>query len=207
MVREKRKTGFFSAACGVALTEGLIVFPIIVVALAVCVEFTYVMFQWNSAAKAMQLGVRKLIVSDPVSDPLAADFNIVFASDPALAGELIPADSSVRLVCGAGAAACDANKMDRLVNGGGAGSVWPGLKAYYPSIEISHIRVTYERSGLGYHGRPAGPVVTVRLDMVAGPIDVPFLGGLLNIAGFTFPPFTVTATSEDMQSCPGGCGP
>jgi hypothetical protein len=210
MVTERKKVGIFSAESGVALTEALIVMPIMVLAVAVCVEFTHVMYQWNSAAKAMQLGVRKLIVSDPVTvtpanwiDPNLPDFDPFFL-DPALSGpDPIPANAAVQLVCGAGAAAaCDADKMDRLVNGNG---VWPGLRAYYPSIELSDIRVTYERSGLGYNGRPTGPVVTVRLDLFAGPIDLPFLGGLLGMAGFIFPPFTVTATSEDLITCPGSC--
>jgi len=202
---ERKKAGFFSLESGIALTEALIVFPIMVTAVAVCIEFTNVMYQWNSAAKAMQLGVRKLIVSDPVTT--GSLFDDTFTSDPALAGELISADSSVQLVCGAGAASpCDAVKMDRLVNGGGAGSVWPGLKAYYPAIEADIIRVTYERSGLGYHGRPAGQVVTVRMDIVADPIDLPLLGSLLGLAGFNFPPFTVSATSEDLCTDSGiGC--
>ena len=198
---EKGKVRFFPAESGVALTEALIVFPIMVLAVAVCIEFTFVMYQWNSAAKAMQLAARKLIVSDPVT----TDFDTVFAFDPAQGGELILPNSAVVSVCGAGAAACDANELDRLVNGGGPGSMWPGITAYYPSIEPGDIRITYEQSGLGYHGRPTGPVVSVRLELLANPIDFVFLGGLLGIAGFSFPPFTVTATTEDLQSCPGGC--
>ena len=182
-----------------ALTEALIVFPIMVLAVAVCVEFTHVMYQWNSAAKAMQLGARKLIVSDPVT----TDFATVFASDPALGGQLILANSGVQSVCGHNAAACVGGSLERLVDG--AGSVWPGLKAYYPSIQTGDIRITYEQSGLGYHERPTGPVVSVRIEIFAGAINLPALGTILNITGFTFPPFTVAATSEDMCNSPGGC--
>ena len=204
MVIEKKKTGFFPAESGVALAEALIVFPIMVLAVAVCMEFTFVMYQWNSAAKAMQLGVRRLIVSDPVTTGTL--FEDTFAFDPALGGDLILPDAAVKLVCGANAAPCDADMLDWLVDGAGAGTMWPGLRAYYPSIGPGDIRVTYERSGLGYHGRPSGPVVTVRLEMVAGPTDLLFLGGILGLAGFNFPPFTVTATSEDLCSASGvGC--
>lgn len=195
---ERRKIGFFTTESGVALTEALIVMPIMVLAVAVCVEFTHVMFQWNAAAKAMQLGARKLIVSDPVT----TDFATVFAFDPAQGGQLIPANSTVKSVCGAGSAACVAGKLDWLVNGSGPGTLWPGLKAYYPSIETSNVRITYEQSGLGYHGRPTGPVVSVRIEMVDNPIDLPALSALLGLAGITFPPFTVTATTEDLSSIP-----
>jgi len=199
MVMEGRKSGFFSAQSGVALTEALIVMPIMVLAVAVCVEFTHVVYQWNAAAKAMQLGVRKLIVSDPIT----TDFQAVFAFDPALGGQLIPANAAVKSVCGPAGANCVAGELDRLVNG--AGTMWPGLKAYYPSIESDDIRVTYELSGLGYQGRPTGPVVTVRLDFLPNDISLLALGSLLGFADFIFPPFTVTATSEDLCNSPGGC--
>ena len=206
MVTERRKVGFFSAESGVALTEALIVMPIMVLAVAVCVEFTHVMYQWNSAAKAMQLGARRLIVSDPVTTDFFAIFDPYFSDTTAASGLLIPADSSVQSTCSGAANDCVAGRLDWLVNGGGAGTTWPGLKAYYPSIETTDIIVTYELSGLGYNGRPTGPVVTVRLDMAGAPIGLPFLGGFLGIAGFTFPPFTVTATSEDLCSLSGvGC--
>ena len=200
---ERRKVGLFSAESGVALTEALIVMPIMVLAVAVCVEFTHVMYQWNSAAKAMQLGVRKLIVSDPVTTDFFDVFDPYFSDTTIASGLLIPADSSVQSTCSGAANDCVAGRLDWLVNGNG---VWPGLKAYYPSIETTNIIVTYELSGLGYNGRPSGPVVSVRLDMLGGPIGLPFLGGLLGIAGFIFPPFTVTATSEDLCSLSGvGC--
>ena len=50
---------------GVTFVEGLLVFPIMVLAISVCVEFGYAMYQMNMAAKAMELGVRRLIVSEP----------------------------------------------------------------------------------------------------------------------------------------------
>jgi Flp pilus assembly protein TadG len=178
---------FRRSESGVVIAEGLIVFPIVVLAISVCIEFGYMVFQWNTAAKAMQLGVRKLVVSQPV----VPDFGCTFASDsdPAVAGEPVNADG-LSVSCGAGTAqACDAGQITRL-----------NLARF--GIQNNQIRVTYQRSGLGYNGRPEGAVVTVRMDVVRSATDFPVVGALLKIAGVTFPPFTVTATSEDLRNSP-----
>ncbi|MGB3901056.1 MAG: TadE/TadG family type IV pilus assembly protein [Mesorhizobium sp.] len=172
---------------GVALTEGLIVFPIVVLAISVCVEFGYVVYQWNTAAKAMQLGVRKLVVSQPV----IPNFGCIFASssDPTAAGQPVSADG-ISASCGAGTnQACDAAQITRL-----------NLSRF--GIQNNQIRVTYQRSGLGYNGRPEGAVVTVRMDVVRTATNLPVVGALLNTAGISFPSFTVTATSEDLRNSP-----
>jgi hypothetical protein len=188
---------------GSALTEGLIVFPIVILAISVCVEFGYMMYQWNLAAKAMQLGVRKLVVSEP----LTPDFYTVFAFDDTKAGQLIDADAAVISQCGANTGvACnddnDKNSLHRLVYGSlDDGENWPGLRNYFPKLEEGQIRVIYEKSGLGFEGRPGGPVVTVRMEIDRDAVDFPVVGQLLNGIGITFPPFTVSATSEDLTSC------
>jgi Flp pilus assembly protein TadG len=177
---------------GVALTEGLIVFPIVVLAVSVCIEFGYVVYQWNTAAKAMQLGVRKLVVSQPV----IPNFGCIFASssDPAAAGQPVDADGT-SVSCGAGTSqACDAAQIARL-----------NLARF--GIQNNQIRVTYQRSGLGYNGRPEGAVVTVRMDVIRAAINLPVVGALLRTAGITFPPFTVTATSEDLRNSPMASSP
>jgi hypothetical protein len=176
---------FRRSESGSVLTEGLIVFPIVVLAVSVCIEFGYLVYQWNTAAKAMQLGVRKLVVSQPV----VPNFGCTFASDPTLGGQLVNPDG-MSVSCGAGTTqACDATQLTRL-----------NLARF--GIQNSQIRVTYQRSGLGYNGRPEGAVVTVRMDIVRDAIDLPIVGALLQMAGMTFPPFTVTATSEDLRNSP-----
>lgn len=194
---------FCRSKSGVALTEGLIVFPIMVLAISLCVEFGYMMYQWNLAAKAMQLGVRKLVVSEPATP----DFNTVFAFDDTQSGQLIDANAGVQSACGAGTGiACDATMMTRLISGNlTGGQRWPGLANYFPGITAGQIRIIYELSGLGYQGRPGGPVVTVRMEIARDAIDFPVIGRLLESFGIGFPPFTVTATSEDLRSCPGPC--
>lgn len=201
MVKLCRTRNFFRDTSGVVLTEALISFPIMILAFAVIIEFGFLVHQWNLGAKAMHLGVRKLVVSGPVSP----DFNTVFAFNAAQGNDLIPANAGVRSTCGAGTAApCNVAAMARLVDGT-PGSMWPGLAQYYPGLQVDEIRVIYELSGLGYNGRPTGPVVTVRMELQRAPTNMLFVGALLGLAGVNFPPFAVSTTSEDLQSCPGGC--
>ena len=202
MVRFVCRGAFRSDEDGGAVGEGLAVFPIMVLAVSACVEFGFMLHQWNLAAKAMQMGVRKLVVTEPVT----SDFYQVFAFNDDINGDLIAANSGVTSSCGASTGAtCDETIMQRIVSGG-AGNAWPGLNGFFPDLEIDDIRVTYEQSGLGYHGRPGGPVVTVRMEIERDASDLPVTRRLLDLLNISFPPFAVTATSEDLQSCPGGCG-
>nr|WP_306264618.1 TadE/TadG family type IV pilus assembly protein [Pararhizobium sp. IMCC3301] len=190
---------FWKQQHGSALTEGLLVFPIMVLAVSATVEFGFLLHQWNQGAKAMQLGVRQLIVSDPVTP----DFDTVFAFDPDLTGNLITANAGISSSCGADTGtACDATQMQHMLSGGGT---WRGLQAYFPGLTAEEIRITYELSGLGYQGRPGGPVVSVRMELARDAINLPISSAMLNLLDISFPPFAVTATSEDLQSCPGGC--
>lgn len=198
MVGRSRKAGFLRNEDGIALTEGLIVFPLMILAIAACVEFGFVLNQWTLASKAMQLGVRKLVVWDPA----AANFKTDFAAYYADGGGLITPSAGVKSVCDPGTdlSSCDKTILDRLVIlNKSSDTQWHGLQAFFPNLKEEDIKITYELSGLGYYGRPGGPVVTVRMEMDRGAIDLPVLGVLLDIAGITFPPFTVTATSEDLK--------
>jgi hypothetical protein len=191
---------FRKSQSGVALTEGLIVFPIMVLAISVLFEFGNMMYQWNAAAKAMQLGVRKLVVSNPVAPSFTTAFDI---NDTP--GELINANAGITASCGAGTGVvCNANFMSRLTDGT-AGSRWPGLEPFFRGFRAEDVRITYELSGLGYQGRPYGPVVTVRMELIRDNRDFPILGRLMTGLGIAFPRMTVSETTEDLTSCQPRC--
>lgn len=184
---------------GIALTEGLIVFPLMLLAIIVLIELGYMVTQWNFAAKGMQLAARKLVVSAPVVDPVA--FNATFNPAAQAGGTVTPINGQSMTCTGY---QCNRDMMDYLVEGGTAPSTWPGLRNYFltsPKLTPQDVTVTYTQTGLGYFGRPSGPVVTVRLNVSrATESPLPFLGALLNMSGFTLPPMTVTVTSEDLCS-------
>ena len=87
--------------------------------------------------------------------------------------------------------------LDRLVNGNGR---WRGLNSFNTQIGPGNVVVTYERSGLGYKGRPRGAVVTVSLTLRNVTFDLPMLGALLGLDQITIPAMPVTVTSEDLET-------
>lgn len=189
---------------GATLVEGLISLPIMVLLFATLVEFGWAVVQLGQATKAVQYGARRLAVSTPLIPDLTPFTD--FSGLGLLEGDPVPS-TIVRISCGAGAgAACISSELDRLVLGGD-GVCDPTVQGTYigmcdimPQIRASNIRVTYIRDGLGYVGRPAGPILTIRLELVDLQFRFFLLGRLLSLTSLTIPPQAVTITSEDLSN-------
>lgn len=197
-----RRQKFLKGEEGAVLVEGLLVLPILVLVMAAFVEFGFAMFQWNQTVKAVQIGARQLAVSDPILADMAA-----FTADleDLDAGIAIPA-TVVSVSCGAGTTACDAAGMTRLIQGSdGAcssdlqGSV-SGMCDFFPLLSADNVRVTYQRAGLGYVGRPSGPVLSITVETFDMAFDFLILDALLGRGAITMPRHSVTITSEDLST-------
>ena len=196
----RRMKIFPRAEDGSTLVEGLIVFPIILLTFATFIEFGVAMVQWNQTVKAMQFGARVLAVSDPIVDmaPFTADY-------PTTEGGPVPT-TAVTVVCGAeSTTACDQTGLNRLVFGsdgvcGPVADTRLGMCDLNGLIAPENIRVTYYRSGLGYVGRPGGPVVSITVETRNLTFDFFFLGALLGLNNITIPAHPVTITSEDLSN-------
>ena len=203
MVDLRASLSFWRDDRGVSLTEGLITIPIVLLVFAAFVEFGYAMSQWNQTVKALQYGARLAAVSDP----LTSDFDDVFpadADDPLNNGDATPNDSTISSVCGPGLANCSA-ELSRIVQGSdgtcAAGDSRPGICDLNWRITPDKLVVTYQRSGLGYWGRPDGPVLTMRLEVRDITFDLPVLGALLGLNDVIIPAHPVTITTEDLKTC------
>ncbi|PDT49037.1 MULTISPECIES: TadE/TadG family type IV pilus assembly protein [Sinorhizobium] len=189
---------------GVALTEALITFPIVMLMFATFIEFGYAMSQWNQTVKALQMGARLAAVSDP----LTSDFDDVFpteADNPLNNGDATPNDATITSTCGPDLANCS-DELSRIVLGsdgacGTAGDPRPGICDINWRIQPENLVVTYQRSGLGYWGRPEGPVLTMRLEVRDVTLEMLFLGPLLGLDEIAVPAHPVTITTEDLQTC------
>ncbi|PDT82376.1 TadE/TadG family type IV pilus assembly protein [Sinorhizobium sp. BJ1] len=189
---------------GIALSEALITFPIVLLVFAAFVEFGFAMSQWNQTVKALQFGARLAAVSDP----LTSDFDTAFpteAANPLNNGAATPNDATVSSTCGPDLANCTA-ELSRIVLGsdgacGVAGDARPGICDINWRIQPENLVVTYQRSGLGYWGRPEGPVLTMRLEVRDVTFELPVLGALLGLNDVTIPAHPVTITTEDLQTC------
>jgi TadE-like protein len=197
---------FWKDRKGTALVEGLLVFPLVLLAFASLIEFGFAVYQWNQTAKALQLGARLLAVSAP----LAVDMTPLVSDYPSEEGAA-PPDTAVAVSCGAGTTACTATEINRLIFGTdnicnpNFGATKPGMCDFNGRIQPANVLITYARSGLGYVGRPGGPVVTITLELRGLTFDFFFLGALLGLDSFEIPAFPVTITGEDMNSCQDEC--
>ena len=203
MVRASPFRSFVRDEAGAVLAEGLIVFPLVLLIFAAFVEFGYAVFQWNQTVKALQFGARKAAVSSSMVtgfDPVT-----VTASGSTNAGVAIPVGALGPWTC-TGRPACTA-ELNRIVYGAagattcqpvGTGS--PAMCQLNPRIGINNVRVTYMTSGLGYYGRPAGAVLTIRMEVLGITFNLPLLGALLGLNNVTVPALPVTITSEDLNT-------
>jgi hypothetical protein len=75
----------------------------------------------------------------------------------------------------------------------------------FSKITPANVRIVYTQpaapAGLGFAGRPGGPVPTIKISLQNIPFRFFFLGGLLGFRNIQIPGATTTMTSEDLYSC------
>ncbi|MGI9352869.1 MAG: TadE/TadG family type IV pilus assembly protein [Rhizobiaceae bacterium] len=193
---------------GASFFEGIVVFPIVLLTFSALVEFGFASFQWNQTVKALQLGARQLAVSNMLVS--AADASALTADYPGAEGGPTP-PTPVSVSCGAGASACIPDEIQRLVRGSDNdcdpefGNGIPGICDFNNRILEENIRVTYQRTGLGYVGRPAGPIVTIIIEARDVNFELPIMGALFGLDDISIPANPITITSEDLSNCSAAC--
>ena len=206
---------------GNVLVEATVMMTIIFVFVLGGIDFLFAYYQYNAAAKAVEIGARIAAVWDPVATGLnGLSSAVVSSSNPA--GSAMPAFTAT---CNGATAACtctgtcigvsgySAGAMKAIVlgrgndgtncNTGGTTIYTTGMCGIYSPITTANVIVTYTQSGLGYAGRPAvigGPVPTVTVALTGVPFTFYFLGGLLGFANITMPPLTTSITGEYLSS-------
>ena len=190
---------------GAAMIEFAIIGFLLFVLTGGLVDFAFAMYQWNSASKAVQLGARLAAVSDPVSSDLKT---LTGLDGGALPGDAFPAFE--RICSGAnqscsGGGSYDGGAMDTLVFGRGqtsCGTVgadqFAGMCDILNSIQTQNVIVTYRQTGLGFAGRPGGPVPTITVELTGLNFNFVFLNSLLG--PITMPAMKTTATGEDLST-------
>src|SRR3954452_24318869 len=131
-------------------------------------DFGYAFWQWSSAAKALQLGVRLAAVSDPVSSDLKTMTGL---SAGVVDGDPMP---YYQRVCSGATSTCttgtfDLGALQSIVYGRGNTTcptqpqAFPPMCQIFPRVRPANVVVEYVHTGLGYAGRPGGPVPTIKL--------------------------------------------
>ena len=204
-VKLKRSAHLAQDTSGAAMIEFAIIAFLFFVLTGGLVDFALAIYQWNSASKAVQLGARLAAVSNPVSSDLKT---LTGLEGGALPGDPFPA--FVRVCSGAsqscsGGGTYDVAAMGTLVYGRGqttCGTVgadqFAGMCDVFNRIQPQNVIVTYRQTGLGFAGRPGGPVPTITVELTGLTFDFVFLSSLLG--AITMPAMKTTATGEDLST-------
>jgi len=215
---------FWRDETGAVLVEISILLPIVITILCGSIDFLYAFYQWNAAAKAVQVGARIAAVSDPVAAGLNDLTNLVVLNGSVaprrpMPGFTFTCDGRVETcTCSGNCPGISANPynaaaMNRIIFGRGSSSCTDATTYYatgmcdiLPSITAANVRIVYTQTGLGYAGRPGGPVPTITVSLQDLQFQFFFLSYLLG-RNIPIPAMATTITAEDLCSGTiGSCG-
>jgi hypothetical protein len=177
------------------------------------IDFTFAFYQWNAATKAVQQGARLAAVSNPVASDLSVDNWDVAGY---VSGQPVAIADGFTYVCtGAGGGSCtnggtyDADAMNTIVFGRGntecnGTALNVGMCNFFWRITPENVRVTYEYTGLGYAGRPTGPVPTIKVEVTGIPFRFLLVGALAGLDDIEIPGLASTVTGEDLSMAGSG---
>jgi TadE-like protein len=201
---------------GAVLVEVSVVMTIMLVFLLGSIEFLFVFYQRTAAAKAVQIGARLAAVSDPVARGLNG-LSVAVLGPRIPPGSTMPDfvvtcdGSTSRCTCSSGSCPVDlgynAAAMSKIVFGRGSSSCGDAKSFYdagmcdiFGRITPANVIITYAQSGLGFAGRPGGPVPTITVSLKDLPLQFYFLRGLAGLDDLQIPPSTTAMTAEDLSS-------
>jgi hypothetical protein len=201
---------------GSVMVEVTIMLSITLVLVLGAIDFLLLFYQWNAAAKAVQIGARLAAVSDPVASGLNnLSQGVVSASVPpgvAMPNFVVTCDGRTA-TCTCNGNACrrmkgyDSTAMNTIIFGRGSSSCSDaksadvvGMCDVFPRITPANVKIVYAQTGLGYAGRPGGPMPTITVSLQNLPFQFFFLRGLMGFHDFQIPPSTVSLTAEDLSS-------
>lgn len=206
---------FWRDEVGGPLVEMAVMTPIIFVFMFGSVDFLYAFYQWGAATKAVEVGTRLAVVSDPVASGLSTMPTNALSGTTVVLGDPMP---DFEVTCAAGACTCtrgtctgfgsySAPAMNTIVFGRGSSACNDATTFYnvgmcdiFSKATADKVRIVYSQTGLGHAGRSAGPVPTVTVSLQSIPFHFLFLNGLLGFADVTMPSFATTMTGEGLNS-------
>ncbi len=200
---------------GAVLVEVTVVMALMLVFILGSIDFLYAFYQWNAASKAVQIGARIAAVSDPVAVGLN-DLSMTVVNAFVPPGASMP-DFHVRCerkteTCSctgacAGVGAYSRAAMNTIIFGRGSSSCSDATSVYragmcdvFSRIAEANIVIRYVQTGLGYAGRPGGPVPTITVSIEDLPFQFFFLSGIMGFNKIRIPALTTSITAEDLAS-------
>ena len=202
---------------GAVMVEVTIMLSITLILVFGAIDFLLLFYQWNAAAKAVQIGARLAAVSDPVASGLnrisQAVVGASVAPGAAMPNFVVTCDGRTASCTCNGVNACrgikgyDGAAMNTIVFGRGSSSCSDaksgdgvGMCDIFSRITPTNVKIVYAQTGLGYAGRPGGPTPTITVSLQHLPFQFIFLRGLMGFHDLQIPASTVSLTAEDLSS-------
>ena len=202
---------------GAVMVEVTIMLSITLILVFGAIDFLLLFYQWNAAAKAVQIGARLAAVSDPVASGLnrisKAVVGASVAPGAAMPNFVVTCDGRTATCTCNGVNACrgikgyDGAAMNTIVFGRGSSSCSDaksgdgvGMCDIFSRITPTNVKIVYAQTGLGYAGRPGGPTPTITVSLQHLPFQFIFLRGLMGFHDLQIPASTVSLTAEDLSS-------
>jgi Flp pilus assembly protein TadG len=190
-----------AARDGSVMIEFALIVSLLLILTCGIVDFSLALYQWNGAAKAVELAGRLAATSDPVSSdipnlsPTAAFTRVCSGSTAKCTNGTYSAAAMNTIVYGRGKTACGPVASGQLA---AMCDVFPGLTA--SNVTITYQQSAYATSGLGFASRSSGPVPTITVEVTGLTFNFYFLNGLLGLAPMTMPTMRTTTTGEDLST-------
>ena len=200
---------------GAVLVEVTVVMVLIFIFILGSVDFLFAFYQWNAVSKAVQVGARIAAVSAPVASGLN-DLSIAIVNPSVPPGSTMPGfqvrcerKSETCRCIGAcdGVGGYNPAAMKTIIFGRGSSSCTDANSIYeagmcdiFPRIADANVVIQYVQTGLGFAGRPGGPVPTISVSVGDLPFQFFFLSGILGFDKIQIPASTTSIAAEDLSS-------
>jgi Flp pilus assembly protein TadG len=198
----RRHPNIFRDTRAGSAAEFALVLPLLLIFLLGTIDIGRLMWTWNRAEKATQMGVRYAVATDFVPAGLAS---YSFATSGGIPqGDAIPSTAFGTITCTSVSCTCAGTCVASWTtspNTAAFTNIVNRMKLFLPEITPQSVSVSYGFSGLGYAGDPNGsdvvPLVTVKLASNSVTFQ-PITFALFN-SSFALPGFDAALTMEDGQ--------
>jgi Flp pilus assembly protein TadG len=191
-------------ARGALAVEFGIVGSMFIVMLMGMMEFGSAFWQWNQATKALQLGVRLAAVSDPVSSDLKTMTGLSATVEE---GDPMP---YFQRICSGATRSCsngtyDAGALNTLVYGRGNTACpttlqgYPAMCQVFSRLRPENVIVEYTQTGLGFAGRPGGPLPSITIRFTGLSYNFVVLQNMLGTTAIPMTGLSATVSAEDLS--------
>jgi Flp pilus assembly protein TadG len=175
---------------GSTAAEFAMVLPVLLMFLIGIIDVGRLLWTWNMAEKATQMGARFAVTTDMVPNTLATT---TFVSSTVLQGDTVPTSAFASTSCDSSQCTPATWGYDNAV----FGRIVARMAFFYPEVRQANVTVEYSNVGLGFAGDPNGsdvaPLVTVKLRNLT---FTPLLFRLFR-ASISLPDFRTSLTLED----------